>query len=381
MAKLRTLIVEDSLTMRQHLVAVLSADPDIEIVGETGDGKQAIDLCLQLQPDVITLDIVLPTMSGLAVTEYIMAYRPTPILIVSSSSNRGDLFKTYEALAAGAVDVLEKPRGDECGDSWERGFLAALKMVSRIKVITHPRLRLGGLGQRPAGPNGAATGAATGAVMETAVDAATGPDRKAALVVIGASTGGPAAVLDILRGLPPDFPLPILIVIHIGELFAAAFAEWLDSHAPIRVRYAVDGEPLPARGQSLAVIAPPGRHLVVAGGRLRLTTEGERHSCRPSVDVLFESVAREAGPRTIACLLTGMGRDGALGLQAIRQAGGTTLAQDEATSVVFGMPQEALRLGAVQSMLPLNAFAPTLIGLAGHPGRAAAEPTPTRGPR
>lgn len=368
MAKLRTLIVEDSLTVRQYLVEVLSSDPDIEVVGQAGDGKQAIDLCLQLLPDVITLDIVLPTMSGLAVTEYIMAYRPTPILIVSSSSNRGDLFKTYDALAAGAVDLLEKPRGDEFDRSWEQGFLAALKMVSRIKVITHPRLRLNGLGQRPVD------------LVPTSLAAsptASGPDRMA-LVVIGASTGGPAAVLNILRGLPPDFPLPILIVIHIGELFAVALAEWLDSHAPIRVRYAVDGEPLPDRGQPVVMIAPPGRHLAVEHGRLHLTMGAERHSCRPSVDVLFESVAREAGSRTIACLLTGMGRDGALGMQAIRQAGGTTLAQDEATSVVFGMPHEAQRLGAAQRMLPLNAFAPTLIDLAGRP---PGWPAPGRTPR
>lgn len=364
MAKLRVLIVEDSLTVRRHLAEILSSDPDIEIIGEAGDGKQAIDLALQGKPDVITLDIVLPVMSGLAVTEYIMAYRPTPILIVSSSSNRGDLFKTYDALAAGAVDALEKPKGNEFHGVWEQGFLAAVKLVSRIKVITHPRLRLAGLGQpaidlSPALPPPLAPPRA----------APSGGDA-AALVVIGASTGGPAAILDILRGLPPDFPLPILIVIHIGELFATAFAEWLDSHSPIRVRYAVDGEALPGRGNPVAIVAPPGRHLIVERGRLRLTLDAERHSCRPSVDALFESVARETGPGTIACLLTGMGRDGGQGMQAIRRAGGTTLAQDEATSVIFGMPQEAQRLGAVERVLPLGGFAPALIGLAARPAPA-----------
>lgn len=356
MDKLRVLIVEDSPTVRAHLVDVLSAEPDMDVVGQAGDGKQAIDLILRLKPDIITLDIVLPTMSGLAVTEYIMAYCPTPILIVSSSSNRGDLFKTYDALAAGAVDVLEKPLGDEREGDWERTFVATVKLVSRIKVITHPRLRLDGMKGRNLTPPPPVPPAASGV-------------EPPALVVIGASTGGPAAILEILCGLPPSYPLPILIVIHIGELFAAAFAEWLDSHSPIRVRYAKDGDGLPDCGQPGVIIAPPGRHLVLNHGRLRLSTDAERHFCRPSVDVLFESVARDMGSRAIACLLTGMGRDGAVGMLAIRQAGGVTLAQDEATSIVYGMPREAFNLGGVERLLSLGAFAPTLIDLAAARGR------------
>src|SRR5690349_5728358 len=148
MKRLRVLVVEDSLTVRRYLCDVLSADPEIEIVGEAEDGKRAVELCQALSPDVITLDMFLPIMSGLSATEYIMAHFPTPILIVSSSVNRGDLFKMYDALAAGAVDVLEKPAGDGTDSEWERKFLSAVKLVARIKVITHPRARLGLLAQQ-----------------------------------------------------------------------------------------------------------------------------------------------------------------------------------------------------------------------------------------
>lgn len=354
MARIRVLIVEDSLTVREHLAATLAADPDIDVVGLAEDGKRGIDLCLALRPDVITLDIVLPAMSGLAVTEYIMAYRPTPILIVSASTNRGDLFKTYDALAAGAVDVLEKPAGNEFGDDWEHRFVSTVKLVSRIKVITHPRLKLAG-GERLLAPPATTPPPPPG-------PSSTPSQRR--LVVIGASTGGPAALLSILCGLDSGFPLPIVIVVHIGEIFAAALADWLDSHSPIPVRYAEDGEALPRPGQPLVLIAKPGHHLIVKDNRLWLTSEPERHFCRPSVDVLFESVAREIGSGTIACLLTGMGRDGAQGLLAIHAAGGLALVQDEQSSVVFGMPREAILLGAADRILGLNEFAPTLTALA-----------------
>jgi len=152
MTKIRVLVVEDSLTVRKRMVEVLAADPGIEIVGEADDGKRGIELCQQLRPDVITLDMMLPVMSGLAATEFIMAYCPTPILIVSASTNRGELFKTYEALAAGALDVLDKPLGKELDDAWERKLVTTVKLLSRIKVITHLRARLSPMGQPPVGP-------------------------------------------------------------------------------------------------------------------------------------------------------------------------------------------------------------------------------------
>jgi two-component system chemotaxis response regulator CheB len=359
MAKTRVLVVEDSLTVRKHIVEVLSADPDLEVVGEAEDGKRGIELCQELRPDVVTLDMMLPAMSGLAATEYIMAYCPTPILIVSASTNRGELFKTYEAMAAGALDVLEKPLGDHQDHSWEQKLVSTVKLISRIKVITHPRARLGPMGQRP-------LSASAGAHSRTLTAA---PQ----VIAIGVSTGGPAALVEILRGLPSDFPIPILLVIHLGKLFAPAFAEWLDGQSPMRVAYARDGEQLPSFGDGRVLMASPDRHLVVRQGRLRLTEDAERHSCRPAVDVLFASLAQELGSHCAACLLTGMGKDGAEGLLAIRRAGGSTIAQDESTSVVFGMPREAILLGAAEQVLPLEKIAPALSALARRTGRSRIE--------
>lgn len=344
MTKIRVLVVEDSLTVRKRLIEVLECDPDLEVVAEAPDGQRAVELCVSLRPDVMTLDMMLPIMTGLAVTEYVMAYCPTPILIVSSSTNRGELFKTYEALAAGALDVLEKPSATATSDSWERKFISTVKLISRIKVITHSRGRL-----------------TPKHLISTSSEL---PFRhepsQPRVVAIGASTGGPAAVLAILRELPSNFPLPVLVLIHLGQPFAAAMAEWLDGQSALRVRYARDGEPLPASG---VILAPPDKHLVLRNGQLRLTDEPERHSCRPSVDVLFESLAREMRSGCIACLLTGMGKDGAQGLLLARQAGAMTIAQNEASSVVFGMPCEAIRLGAAQRVLSIEEVAPTLIAL------------------
>ena len=359
MSKIRVLVVEDSLTARKHLVEILRADPELEVVAEAEDGKRAIELCRTLHPDVITLDMMLPFLSGVAVTEYVMAYSPTPILIVSSSTNRGELCKTYDALAAGAVDVFEKPTGNDPDGVWERSFVSTVKIVSRIRVITHIRGKLASSARTLAHPPS----------FETCDSAA----RKS-VIAIGGSTGGPAAIVKILRKLPAGFPIPILLVIHIGDLFSTAFAEWLDGQSTLRVRCARDGEALPALGQAGVIMAPSGFHLVVQSGKLRLTSDRERNSCRPSIDVLFESLAKEIGGETAACLLTGMGRDGAAGLLGLRHAGALTIAQDEASSVVFGMPREAIEMGAVDRVLALDQIAGALTALTavafdGKPGR------------
>lgn len=350
--KLRVLVVEDSLTIRKHLCEVLAEDPNIEIVGEAEDGKRAIELCQTLRPDVITMDMMMPLMTGLSATEYIMAHCPTPILIVSSSTNRGELYKTYDALAAGAVDVLDKPFGDEPDSVWESKLISTVKLVARIRVITHPRARMASYQRSAILPIGSMT--------------TDGVRRACQVIAIGASTGGPGAIVDILRALPADFKLPILLVLHIGEPFGEAFADWLDGQSERRVIFAKDGMEVASLSGRVAM-APPNWHMVVQGGRLRLTQDAERHSCRPSVDVLFDSLAREYGAAAIACLLTGMGRDGAAGMLAMHRAGSYTIAQDEASCVVYGMPREAVNLGAVDRSIPLAEIGRALSALVATP--------------
>lgn len=349
MTAIRVLIVDDSITVRGRLVEILGRDPDIVVVGEAGDGARAIELCTTLRPDVMTLDLELPERNGLEVTEHVMAHVPTPILIVSASFNRNAQLDTYAALAAGAVDVLDK---DRAGDpAWEARFISAVRMASRIKVVTHVRARLGPLGRNHAAtPDPAAPLPIGGAARE--VD----------LCAVGASTGGPGALVAFAASLPRTFAAPIAIVLHIEDAFARAFAEWYGMQTRRPVRDAVDGERVDDLGPVI-VLAPPGRHLLVEHHRLRISSAPPRNFCRPSVDVLFESMAADLGPRAAACLLTGMGRDGASGLLAIRRAGGITLAQDEATSIVWGMPREAIACGAAQHVLPLDDLGPALARL------------------
>lgn len=368
--RVRVLVVEDSLTARRQIVDLLAADPACEVVGEASGGEEAIALCARLRPDVITLDMVLADgLTGLDVTERVMGFHPTPILIVSASVNRGEALRTFDALTAGAVDVLEKPRAGEDLDAWGARLVDAVKLVARIKVVTHVR---GRLRERLGAPPQPAA-ARPPAPLQPAPSRA--PSRRFRLIAVGASTGGPGAVLQIFGG-PPGPPLPVLLVIHLSAAFGAMFAEWLGGSLPVPVVSATDGMPLPLRApgapgaphadarRGQVVVAPPDRHILVEGARIRLSHAPERHGCRPSVDVLFESVAREIGPAAIGVLLTGMGRDGAEGLLAMKRAGAVTLAQDEPTSVVFGMPREAIDLGAADRVLPLSQFQPTLAALA-----------------
>ena len=352
--RVRVLVVEDSATVRARIVQTLRSDPAIEVVGEATDGRTAIDLCLALRPDVMTMDLMLPGISGLAAVEHLMQHCPTPILVISSAGNRAGFVDTLAALAAGAVDVLDKPdaSGAEENQLWNRHFLATVKLVAKIRVITH----LGSTSPRIAEPVPSRLSAPC-----SAQPSAGGypPTNRYSVIAIGASTGGPTAVCEVLRGLPGALSLPVLLVLHVSESFGEAFASWLEDVTGRRVRLATDGESLGA-GAGTVIMAPPGLHLSVAGDTLRLSKEAERHSCRPAVDVLFESLARERGSAVAACLLTGMGRDGAAGLLAIHRSGGLTIAQDEATSTVYGMPGEAVRLGAAQHVLPIDQIGPTL---------------------
>jgi len=338
---IRVLIADDSPTILDLLREVVSSDAQFEIVGTASNGSEAVALCRSLRPDVITMDMMMPVMSGLEATEEIMAYCPTPILIVSSSFNRGEIFKSYDALAAGAVDVLEKPAGTEPEGEWEARLLSALRVIARIRVITHLKAR--------------------NRHIPTRLDGASAPSPSipTKLLAIGASTGGPAAAVEVFRNLPIDVRIPVLFVLHLNAQFGHAFADWLATQSPWPARFARDGEPLQTAAGSI-VLAPPDRHLILERGRLRLTDAPERHSCRPSIDVLFESIAAEMGSSAAAAILTGMGRDGAAGLLAIRRAGGETIAQDEASSVVYGMPREAALNGGAKQILPLVEIGPAL---------------------
>jgi two-component system chemotaxis response regulator CheB len=325
---LRVLIVEDSVTIRRRLADVFSGDPAFTVVGEAGDGQRAFELCQRLRPDVVTMDLMLPGMNGVEVTRRIMAHCPTPIVVFSGMENRTMGLYLLDALSAGAVDAVEKPtRFTGSNKEWAEELLTRVKHAARV---------------------------ATPQVLERPKTEPVWPQYPPRLVVIGASTGGPAAMREIVQRLSPDFPLPILLVMHLSEKFETSMVEWLGKNATMPVRHAVDGEPLPQTGRAVLVMARANRHLVMREGRLWLVDGPERHSSRPSVDVLFESVAREVGSRAIACLLTGMGRDGADGLDSLRRAGAMTLAQDEASSVVFGMPSEAIRLGAARHVVGLH---------------------------
>lgn len=334
---IRVLVVDDSATVRGRLVEILSADPDFTVVGEAEDGRRAIELCKALRPDVLTLDLVLPELDGLAVTEEIMAHQPTPILIVSASMNRGEVVRTYDALAAGAVDVLDKAGAADEG--WDARFLSAVRMVSRIKVITHPRGRL----RRAA----------------TAQPPLRIPAKPIELIALGASTGGPGALAQVIAAIPSNVHTPIALVLHIDAAFAESFAGWLGGMTPRDVRIAKQGESLqPDR----VYVAPSNSHLTIVDASCRLTDGPPVNHCKPSVDVLFHSVAAACGARASAALLTGMGKDGAEGLLAIRKAGGMTIAQDEATCVVYGMPREAAVRNAALHVAPLDQIGALLGG-------------------
>jgi two-component system chemotaxis response regulator CheB len=345
MRRIRVLVVEDSTTVREHLCTVLRREPDIEVVGAARNGQTAVALCADLRPDMVTMDIGLPGMSGVTATEQVMAECPTPILIVSSSTNRSELFSTYDAMAAGAVDVLEKPHGTEPHGAWERTFVAAIRVVARVPVITHLRPQRA---PRPSLSSRPAPSPSSGLPQSPSPR-----PRRCEVVAVGASTGGPAALAVLLRSLPTSFAVPLLLVLHVGEPFSRSLTEWLDAQSARRVSYAHDGQSVSA-ATGAVLMAPPDHHLEVRDHRVRMTRDPPRHSCRPSVDTLFESVATDFGASAAGCLLTGMGRDGAQGLLTMRQHGGVTIAQDEATSVVYGMPREAALLDAADHVAALH---------------------------
>jgi two-component system, chemotaxis family, protein-glutamate methylesterase/glutaminase len=348
-AKVRVLVIDDSAYVRELLTQILRADPDIDVVGCASDAHVAREMIRRLNPDVLTLDIEMPRMDGLTFLRNLMRLRPMPVVMVSSLTERGAQV-TLEALALGAVDFLPKPHAD-LGVTL-RDYAGDL--VSKVKAAAGAGvLRTGSAATRPA------------SIRTAHPWQLLAPPALASQVIlaIGASTGGTEAIRELLSGLPADTP-GTLITQHIPKAFSAAFARRLNDHCALEVQEAEDGQPI-LRGH--AYVAPGDRHL-------KVERQGTRYLCRldhgaavnhhrPSVDVMFQSLPQAAGPRAIGVLLTGMGRDGAQGLLQMRNVGSPTIAQDEASSVVWGMPGEAVALGAAQQVLPLSAMAARLVAL------------------
>ncbi|HVE74779.1 MAG TPA: chemotaxis-specific protein-glutamate methyltransferase CheB [Mycobacteriales bacterium] len=413
-------VADDSAVQRRFVRGVVDADPEFTVVGEARNGREAVALVNRLRPAVLLMDLDLPMLSGLEVIERIMSGSPTPI-VVYSDFVAGDRTGAVAALAAGAVEVLAKP-GPEDGTTLEEYAAAlrrTLRVASRVRVITHPRARLRG-GPAPVSPGattpGPTTAGPTTPVPPTPVPSSSGPaggsapdppapaaqeekrptanepvpppetadapqprrplrhkvpvepptelvPRKGiALLVIGASTGGPQALLSVLRVLPADTAPAVLVVQHMAQGFIPGLAAWLDQVVALPVVVGESGRRL---APGTITIAPSGGNILVQDARLRtLCTPpdpGQFHV--PGVDATFHSVAAALGPDAIGVILTGMGRDGAAGLLAMRERGAITLGQDEATSAVYGMPAAAAACGAVQRQLPLEEIGPELVRL------------------
>ncbi len=339
----RVLIVDDSSFFRRQISRLLATDPQIEVVGTAANGREAIEQAKQLKPDAITMDVSMPVMDGISATREIMRQVPTPILMFSSLTTEGAQ-STLEALDAGAVDFLPKQLRDIAANKDE----VRTVLCERVKVIARRR-RLALVRQARGVP---VTG--TGQARESVPKAGKGLK----LLAIGTSTGGPLALQTVLTPLPGDFPLPILLIQHMPGTFTPAFAKRLDQLCQIQVREAQDGDTL-ERG--VAYLAPGGKQMTVAkrGGRLVLRVEAgdPELTYKPSVDVTFASIAEHVPGETLAIVLTGMGSDGCKGAKLLHKGGSRIWAQDEATSVVYGMPAAVNEAGIAERVLPLHEIA------------------------
>lgn len=348
--KLRVLVVDDSAICRIALRAALESDPEIEVVGEAEDGEQALEAVARLQPSLITLDLIMPRLSGIETIERVMRERPTPILVVTDQPTIDGEDMAFAALSRGALDLLPK------ATAWRVGSPEARALVERVKAVA--RSALSKREPTPQRPH--------------PVTARSHPELRA--VAIGASTGGPTALATVLKGLPRTFGPPVAVVQHMDASFHDGFVQWLKRQSSLPVRLAED------RGTfegGTVWVAPAGVDLVVRSGRFMLLSPPKRATYVPNVDRLFFSVAEEYGATGCGVLLTGMGDDGARGLKAIYDQGGLTLAQDEKTSVIYGMPRAAVVLNAVERVLPQHEIASAL-ALAGAGTRVAADVNNTK---
>lgn len=347
---IKVLIVDDSAVVRQLLARDLSRDPAIQVVGTAPDPYVARDMIVKLQPQVLTLDVEMPRMDGITFLRKLMMYHPMPVIVLSSLTATGT--KTaVEALAAGAIEVLCKPGGSFSVGAMTEQLLELIKQAAKIRF-----------------PQPSVLGTTPTTTQATPLSMAETTNK---IFAIGASTGGVQALTTVLTAFPPNAPGTV-VVQHMPPKFTASFAQRLDQSCKVRVKEAEHGDVV---APGLVLIAPGGKHMVLRRNgalyQVELNEQPEVHHQRPSVDVLFESVADYAGPNAVGALLTGMGRDGATGLLKMRQAGARTIAQDEASCIVFGMPMEAIRLGAAERVVSLDQIATTLIQCVQNEGRTA----------
>jgi two-component system chemotaxis response regulator CheB len=341
------LVVDDSVALRQGLKLILESDPELRVIGEATDGEEAIAMAAALKPDVITMDIGMPRMNGLDATRQIMAENPVPVVMVTSVDLEREGIAA-QAAELGVVSIIRRPArvGDPGYETFTTNLIEQVKLMSGVKVVHRSR-------------NEEKTLPATRYSKPAARWGKVGQPR---IIAIAASTGGPAALHTILGGLPSDFRLPILVVQHISFGLAEGLVGWLDAASDVQVKVAEHGESVQP---GIVYVASDDHHLRMdAYDEISLIQTEHVSGHRPSATVLFESVARTYGTAAIGLILTGMGPDGALGLRALREAGATTMAQDEGSCVVFGMPKEAIALGAVEYVVPLEKMARIMVMLA-----------------
>ncbi len=342
---IKVLVVEDSPVVREFLVHILNSAPEIQVIGTARNGKEAIETLRDKKPDIITMDIHMPDMDGFEATRRIMETQPVPIVIVSGSLSVGEIATSFKAVEAGALTVIARPKGIGHPDyeKTAKELIQTVKLMSEIKVVKRwPRTKK----KTPPPTPGVEVRKALQAIH---------------VVAIGASTGGPLVLQAILSGLPRDFSVPVLIVQHISAGFLEGFTHWLAQYSSFPVHIACEGEYL-LPGHTY--VAPEGFHMMVKNrNHIALSTAEPDNGLRPSVSYLFKSVAQVFGQNSIGVLLTGMGKDGAQELRLMKDKGAITIAQDKASSIVHGMPGEAIKLSAATYVLPPERIAALLASL------------------
>jgi two-component system chemotaxis response regulator CheB len=342
---IHVVVVDDSPTARELLVALLQSTEGIDVVGTAVDGEHSIRMVRQLRPDVVTMDVRMPVMDGLEATRRIMRVQPTPIVIVTNSTTRADMDLTFEALQAGALTIVRKP-GLADAETCDK-VIQAVRLMSSVTVVRRWRETDS---QKP------------DTQLPDDWQLSTKHKRQVQRIGIAASTGGPAALAEILKALPASFQVPILVVQHITQGFAIGLAEWLDNITPLHVRIASHGD-VPRPGT--VILSPDDYHMrVSSSGVIELCKEPPYKGLRPSANHLFYSLAEAYGPRAMGIVLTGMGDDGAEGITALHKAGGLTIAQNEPSCVIYGMPHEAVTRNAIDRVLTPEQIAKVLGQLA-----------------